>query len=442
MPAIGYDHPDQSHFNSRHFYEVGALQPKLMTGWLGRYLDRVGSPDNPLQGLALSGDLAPALATAKMPVSAIDGPGNYDFWAPGVWGEVEDWMIEAFQSMGQTHAGSRDIAMRAAGGVAVQSARLRQQLLPFGGRQVQSPVAYPTEDNSGFSRRLASLAAMIAGGLPLKCVALNAPGGYDTHDNQPQDLTDGLKATAEGLLAFQRDIEARGLADRVLVQVWSEFGRRGEENGSEGTDHGAAGLGMLIGTHARGQMVGEFPGLDPPRRGRQPADDLRLPGRLLRAAGAVVRARRERRDPGSGALRASGAGQVMRRVLRAAVVLAACTTLLVVTAVAGARRERPPARLMVSAREHSLVLSRQSIVAGPALVEFLNRGEDPHDLRMRRIVSRGVSARRTFALPETRSGGLVELEARLPAGRYKLWCSLPGHEALGMRAKLRVKRAR
>ena len=142
MPAIGYDHPDQSHFNSRHFYEVGALQPKLATGWLGRYLDRVGRPDNPLQGLALSGDLAPALATAKMPVAAITEPGDYDFYAPGVWGEVEDWMIEAFQSIGNAHAGSRDAAMAAAGGVAVQSARLRQQLLPFGGKQIQSPVVY------------------------------------------------------------------------------------------------------------------------------------------------------------------------------------------------------------------------------------------------------------------------------------------------------------
>jgi uncharacterized cupredoxin-like copper-binding protein len=132
----------------------------------------------------------------------------------------------------------------------------------------------------------------------------------------------------------------------------------------------------------------------------------------------------------------------MRVVLRGAVLVAACTALLVVTAVAGARRERPPARMMVSAREHSLVLSRQSVVAGPALIQFLNRGEDPHDLRMRRLVEPGVSARRTFAVPETRAGGLAELEARLPAGRYKLWCSIAGHEQLGMRAKLRVKRAR
>jgi uncharacterized protein (DUF1501 family) len=47
----------------------------------------------------------------------------------------------------------------------------------------------------------------------------------------------------------------------VLTLVWSEFGRRGEENGSDGTDHGAAGTAFLIGSRARGQMVGEFPGL-------------------------------------------------------------------------------------------------------------------------------------------------------------------------------------
>jgi hypothetical protein len=108
--------------------------------------------------------------------------------------------------------------------------------------------------------------------------------------------------------------------------------------------------------------------------------------------------------------------------------------------VAGARRERAPARLMVSAQEHSLMLSRRRIAAGPALIQFLNRGEDPHDLRLRRIARPGVSARRTLGMPETKSGDLAELEARLPAGRYRLWCSIPGHEQLGMHARLRVVR--
>ena len=70
-----------------------------------------------------------------------------------------------------------------------------------------------------------------------------------------------LVLAADSLLAFQRDLEARGLADRVLTLVWSEFGRRGEENGSDGTDHGAAGTAFLVGTRAKGQLVGEFPGL-------------------------------------------------------------------------------------------------------------------------------------------------------------------------------------
>jgi uncharacterized protein (DUF1501 family) len=102
---------------------------------------------------------------------------------------------------------------------------------------------------------------MIAAGLPLRVAALTAPGHYDTHSDQSDALAKGLQLTADSLLAFQRDVEARGIADRVLVHVWSEFGRRGKENGSGGTDHGAAGVGFLLGTRVRGTMVGEFPGL-------------------------------------------------------------------------------------------------------------------------------------------------------------------------------------
>lgn len=102
---------------------------------------------------------------------------------------------------------------------------------------------------------------MLAAGLPLHCVALTAPGEYDTHADEPTALSQGLQLTSDSLLAFQRDLEARGLANRVLVHIWSEFGRRAEENGDSGTDHGAAGVGFLVGTRVAGQMVGEFPGL-------------------------------------------------------------------------------------------------------------------------------------------------------------------------------------
>ena len=69
LPGVGYSGADQSHFTSRHFWEVGATSEQLRTGWLGRYLDRAGAADNPLQGLSLDWRLQPALATARMPVS-------------------------------------------------------------------------------------------------------------------------------------------------------------------------------------------------------------------------------------------------------------------------------------------------------------------------------------------------------------------------------------
>jgi uncharacterized protein (DUF1501 family) len=121
-------------------------------------------------------------------------------------------------------------------------------------------VPYPTS-NDPFPDKLAGLAAMIGSGLPLNVVAISAPGEYDTHSDEPGALSQGLQLTSDSLLAFQRDLEARGIADRVIVHVWSEFGRRAMQNGSNGTDHGAAGVGFLIGTKVTGTMVGEFPGL-------------------------------------------------------------------------------------------------------------------------------------------------------------------------------------
>lgn len=260
-PAIGYTHPDQSHFTSRHFWEVGACETSLRTGWLGRYLDRYGSAANPFQGVSLDGSLAPALAPGRVPVAAIDKPENYSLWGPGVWGDVEDVMHQGLSRF----SGYSDPAQQIAGHVASQVSTIYSTLAPFandkGDRAYTIPVPYPSSSDSDFPDRLAGLAAMLAAGLPIRAATLTAPGEYDTHSNEGPALQEGLDLTAKSLLAFQRDLEARGLSDRVLVHVWSEFGRRAQENGSNGTDHGAAGFGLLIGSQVRGTMIGEFPGL-------------------------------------------------------------------------------------------------------------------------------------------------------------------------------------
>src|SRR2546426_9641761 len=102
LPAIGYTNADQSHFTSRHYWEVGATSTGLTTGWLGRYLDRVGTMNNPLQGLSLDNTLAPALATTRVPIASIDGPDQYDFWSNRVWGDVETRMLTAIGALGAT----------------------------------------------------------------------------------------------------------------------------------------------------------------------------------------------------------------------------------------------------------------------------------------------------------------------------------------------------
>jgi uncharacterized protein (DUF1501 family) len=257
LPGVGYSSPDQSHFTSRHYWEVGGVSPREVTGWMGRLLDRIGTTDNPLQGLSLDGSLSPGLATASVPVAAIDGP-SYDIWAHGVWGRPQDLMYESVGDLGRTGARSKDLGLRTAGYAADQAIRLKAQLDPFSGEDISPPVAYPQGDY--FGEGLAGLAAMLAAGMPIRCAAISAPGSFDTHDDQAESFDTDLKLTADTIAAFQADLEARGLADRVLTLVWSEFGRRPEENDS-GTDHGAGGAAFVIGTNVRGEMIGEFPGL-------------------------------------------------------------------------------------------------------------------------------------------------------------------------------------
>ena len=88
----------------------------------------------------------------------------------------------------------------------------------------------------------------------------------------------------------------------MLIQLWSEFGRRPQENGS-GTDHGAGGVAFLIGTRAAGKMVGEFPGLTKLDENENVLQHLRLPRDVLLAARTVVPDRSRPRDPRSGVVR-------------------------------------------------------------------------------------------------------------------------------------------
>jgi hypothetical protein len=93
-----------------------------------------------------------------------------------------------------------------------------------------------------------------------------------------------------------------------------------------------------------------------------------------------------------------------------------------------------PARVSVNAKEFSLVLSRQTLKPGVARIQLYNAGEDAHDLRLKR-----VGGTRTLRVQETAPGDVSELRTMLRSGKWKLWCSLPGHARAGMRATLVVR---
>lgn len=261
MPGIDYGNPDLSHFHSRHFWETGLITERDAPGWLGRWLDRNGSRENPLQGLSVDYSLSPTMRSASAPVAAVSSPGDAQLYMNGVWGDAEAYALGAYSRMAAARP-TRE-GPSAAFGAARLAKSVGDLLAPYsehdGVDPLAPPVAYP-KDNS-LADRLSRLAALISLPLGVRVATAEAQGEFDTHDNQPADLAKSLADVSEALASFQADLEARGVADRVLTFVWSEFGRRPEGNDSSGTDHGAGGVAWVQGTRAQPGILTDYPSL-------------------------------------------------------------------------------------------------------------------------------------------------------------------------------------
>jgi hypothetical protein len=128
--------------------------------------------------------------------------------------------------------------------------------------------------------------------------------------------------------------------------------------------------------------------------------------------------------------------------LRVLIAIVACLAAVVGSSALAATKKKPrppaPAHMLVISQEWSLLLSRGSVPHGKVSVELYNRGQDAHNLNIRRLQnSQPVGAAKHVKL--TGSGNLSQASWKLPKGRYVLYCSLPGHEQRGMRAVLNVR---
>jgi len=189
------------------------------------------------------------LASARAPSCALFSPGDFDFWSPDVW--ETDRMLDAYRDLGgesRTSAHRRAVAI-AGQGVDVRNAlgSLREEQYSEGGPP-PPPVPYPDSDTGAALR---NLARMLGANLGIRAVTVMSAGMFDTHEGQPDQMQWNLEDLSATLVAFQADLQARGLAERVVTVVWSEFGRRIEDNDSMGTDHGSGGLIMTLGPRVK-----------------------------------------------------------------------------------------------------------------------------------------------------------------------------------------------
>jgi uncharacterized protein (DUF1501 family) len=258
LPSVDFADADQSHFNSAGYWRRGIVGPSFeSTGWLGRTLDAVGGTDNPLQGISVSYSPDPVLLSNRAPTATVYDPSNFDFYIEGVWSN--EGFVRAYRDAAAGRTESQGLA--AARQTYQNSFRVRDQLQPLRVDDAHPlppvPKAYPDTD---LGAGLRNLARMLGAGFGTRIAALSI-GGFDTHDGQLETHAEILTDLSDSLSAWQADLEARALSSRVLTLVWSEFGRRPEDNDSLGTDHGAGGLVMVVGDRANGGIRSEFPGL-------------------------------------------------------------------------------------------------------------------------------------------------------------------------------------
>ena len=257
LPAVDYGHPDQSHFNSGGYWRSGIVGPAPdRTGWLGRTLDVIGTHDNPLQGIHVGWGQDPSLISKRAPVASVSSPSDFGFYIPDVWDEKA--FLPTYRRL--SHARAKHPAWPpCARCTATRSRRTTaSRRWPRRTSRPRRRCAYPDSDLGkalGNLGRLlgAGFGTRIADDLERRLRHARRPGRRRT-PTLLQDLGDSLRA-------WQADLDARGLSQRVLTMIWSEFGRRPEDNDSGGTDHGAGGLLLLVGNRANGGIRSEFPGL-------------------------------------------------------------------------------------------------------------------------------------------------------------------------------------
>jgi uncharacterized protein (DUF1501 family) len=258
VQGVGYPNPNRSHFEATQIWETASPQRPTNIGWLGRYLDATvasrpagGLRNVPIDftGVALGDQIPTALLAAHVDVPAIGDLAGFEYRGGAT----------AKPSAGALFNGATP-------GQSPYLALIEQtsRAAFFGGDVLRAKVAdyrpLVTYPKDAFARQL-EIAARIVGSRIGTRVIFVSIGSFDTHVGQRAQQDRLLGALAGGLAAFYKDLAAHGNAERVLAMTFSEFGRRVQQNASNGTDHGTAMPLFVIGGRIKGGIYGEHPSL-------------------------------------------------------------------------------------------------------------------------------------------------------------------------------------
>jgi uncharacterized protein (DUF1501 family) len=284
VSGVGYPNPNRSHFRSTEIWQTASDENKYLSdGWLGRYFDNACQGCDPTIAVNIGPRLPQAFSAHTPTGISLENPENYRFIGSGQ-NDDETLAYRSMYSPDDAAAGANGADASAgnntgssvsmvSGTVMLQNG---QNALDFLERtsmdaQVSSDKIRaiasrtPSSSNyprSGLANNLQLVARLIAGGLPTRIFYVSQ-GGYDTHTGQRGAQDNRLRELGDAVKAFTDDLSASGNFDRVMIMTFSEFGRRVQENGSQGTDHGAAAPMFLIGSKMKSGLLGKEPSLAP-----------------------------------------------------------------------------------------------------------------------------------------------------------------------------------
>jgi len=256
VQGVGYPQPNRSHFRSMEIWHTASVETTPPTsGWLGRCLDATEArgdgaptPASP-RGMSLTDSLPQAFQADRVVVPVV---AQLDAFNQEAEGDPVGAAARRRLTTAPETAGPVGFLRRQAASVYTTADRLKQATEKY-----ESKVEYPEGELGDQLKRAAQI---IAGGLGVR-VLFASQDGYDTHADQAEAHGNLLANLAGSIAAFRRDLAGHGVADKVVVMAFSEFGRRVDENASGGTDHGAASNLFLAGPKVKGGLVGKYPSL-------------------------------------------------------------------------------------------------------------------------------------------------------------------------------------